>query len=178
MKNLWRMTSVICCHYLINYENDNKWFEIRNDQILFTFTIFKSMNDDVVLYDISRNMYLRISKNKIFYSYNQTSINIPVYNGEWILYQTKFFTHWWQSNNLESVFIKYVNNNTWYEMKNNRIVNSLFFIKSVDKDVILYNSNQFMFYRISSDGLYSGLKVNDISYKNFTGKWGYFELSN
>ena len=83
----------------------------------------------------------------------------------------------WSSDDSVRVFIKYEHLITWYELKNNFIINSLFFIKSMDKDVILYNQKSSTFFRLTSDGLFSGLNVNNINSKIFDGKWIYFELS-
>ena len=91
MKNLWHVTSLICCRLFINYENDNKWFEIYNHEIIFIFTFLKSANDDVILFDKIRKMYVRISNLILFYSLSEKKIDIDILYGKWIIYQTSNF---------------------------------------------------------------------------------------
>ena len=58
-------------HHFINFSNDNEnWYETSNNRqnIEFTFKLININNNEIIIYDDSRNIYLRILNDKMFSS--------------------------------------------------------------------------------------------------------------
>jgi hypothetical protein len=75
--------------YFRNYlDNDSIWYEIENDLIKFKYICLGINNqNEFALYDETRDVFVRISNNKLFFIYGRVNsiddINNLAYIGEW-----------------------------------------------------------------------------------------------
>jgi len=80
-------------HYFTNFSNeDENWYETSNNRqnIEFTFKLININNNEIIIYDDSRNIYLRILNDKMFSSAGKPGkINNFLYNGKWTKIKTQ-----------------------------------------------------------------------------------------
>ena len=85
---MWQTSCTNCFHLFINYDNSNSLYEIVDDKIKFTFILFaKPLKNNLILYDESRRIFIKISNDKLFWGFTSENINIELFKGEWIVYQ-------------------------------------------------------------------------------------------
>ena len=80
-------------HHFVNYSNDAEtWHETSNDgqTINFTYKQVSIENNQVILYDSTRNIYLKIIGDKMFTCLgNVKKIDRLIYSGKWTNTKTK-----------------------------------------------------------------------------------------
>ena len=73
-------------HDFRNYDNTEFWYEYDGKKIFATFKFVKIVdNTHLIIFDKSRDMYIRISNMKMFWSIGKIDdIHYFIYSGTWI----------------------------------------------------------------------------------------------
>jgi hypothetical protein len=81
IKHEWKVSAK---HSFFNLtSNQDIWSESYDGKIIFKFEIIKKENKEVIIYDWSRKMYLKISNDKMFSGTAVDKIKTFAYTGEW-----------------------------------------------------------------------------------------------
>jgi hypothetical protein len=78
----WKINDL---HEFLNFDKSDVWYEFSNKTAAFAFKFVKIINNDLVIYDQGRTMYIRISNTKLYWGSTVGNINNSLYDGKWIL---------------------------------------------------------------------------------------------
>jgi len=155
--------------------DDDVWIEREEDSfICFIFEQIEENQDEVILFDKSRNMFVKLSNSEAAWGSSKCSITNVFCNGKWVTgheiveVQDKEV---WKKYRGDEKFIFKTKDEIWYEKKRGKIVRSFKQVYENSDDVVLYDKWRFMYVKLTPQAGYSGFMKNNINSYFSAGCW-------
>lgn len=171
-------------HSIYRQGEGDEWKEIRlNDRALrFTYRLVSETPDEVIMYDPSRTVYVRLTEDESYWGNSRNDINHKIYDGAWIscdpglsLVEVKaedINVFAYESEEKDGYFIR-VNDGFWFEYSiwGGYPRSTLTTIEETADHVLLYCGKCGMYFKLTKDALLKSKTRMGNYEEKAKGKW-------
>jgi hypothetical protein len=159
--------------YIFRSDNDI-WIERDADSFIHaTFEQIEEKADEVVLFDKSRNMFVKLTDDAAAFGSSRENITVVLTYGRWLARNELVEVRdkeLWKKKDVDEYFFK-TDGEVWLEKHDGNIVNSFVQLAETKDAVVLYDESRSMSIKLTpQDGLW-GRGKNKIEYYFTDGKW-------